>query len=215
MSLLHLSMCWVYFRKYIYLYFLSCLKFDMVNSLWPSDAIWRQRSGSTLAQVMVAAWQHQAITWTNFDLSSVESSAFHVRAISLEIPQLWITKISLKNDLPKIPFKSHRGQWVKSFPTKDLSILQSQYHGSRWPGDERSQGISSHSSFLVITEYSGFSTRNVNSWMDECNHGINDHETFVQSLLFFFVFFCFCVCMHIIVSGYFSNRCPFRRHWLT
>ena len=25
-----------------------------VNSLWPSDAIWRQRSGSTLAQVM--AW---------------------------------------------------------------------------------------------------------------------------------------------------------------
>ena len=26
-----------------------------VNSLWPSDAIWRQRSGSTLAQVM-ACW---------------------------------------------------------------------------------------------------------------------------------------------------------------
>ena len=24
-----------------------------INSLWPSDAIWRQRSGSTLAQVMV------------------------------------------------------------------------------------------------------------------------------------------------------------------
>ena len=25
---------------------------DHLNSLWPSDAIWRQRSGSTLAQVM-------------------------------------------------------------------------------------------------------------------------------------------------------------------
>ena len=41
----------------------SCTKFPMslsfekwlkwVNSLWPSDAIWRQRSGSTLAHVMV------------------------------------------------------------------------------------------------------------------------------------------------------------------
>ena len=27
-------------------------KFHCINSLWPSDAIWRQRSGSTLAQVM-------------------------------------------------------------------------------------------------------------------------------------------------------------------
>ena len=25
---------------------------SLINSLWPSDAIWRQRSGSTLAQVM-------------------------------------------------------------------------------------------------------------------------------------------------------------------
>ena len=30
----------------------------LINSLWPGDAIWRQRSGSTLAQVM--AWCHQA-----------------------------------------------------------------------------------------------------------------------------------------------------------
>ena len=25
---------------------------ELINSLWPSDAVWRQRSGSTLAQVM-------------------------------------------------------------------------------------------------------------------------------------------------------------------
>ena len=27
-----------------------------LNSLWPSDTIWRQRSGSTLAQVMACCW---------------------------------------------------------------------------------------------------------------------------------------------------------------
>ena len=42
------------------------------DSLWPSDAIWWHRSGSTLAQVI--AWRHQAITWTNVDLSSVRYS---------------------------------------------------------------------------------------------------------------------------------------------
>ena len=31
---------------------LSLCYFWTVNSLWPNDAIWRQRSGSTLAQVM-------------------------------------------------------------------------------------------------------------------------------------------------------------------
>ena len=59
------------------------------NSLWPSDAIWRQRSGSTLAQVM-------AITWTNVDWSSVKSSDIHIRAISQEMPQPSIIKICLK-----------------------------------------------------------------------------------------------------------------------
>ena len=50
---------------------------------------------STLVQVM--AWCcHQAITWTNADLSSVKSSGIHLRAISLEIPQPPFTKISLK-----------------------------------------------------------------------------------------------------------------------
>ena len=41
-------------------------------------------------------WRHQAITWTNVDWSSVESSDIHIRAISQEMPQLSITKIHLK-----------------------------------------------------------------------------------------------------------------------
>ena len=42
------------------------------------------------------AWWHQAITWTNVDLSSVRFSDNHLRAISQEIPQSSITEISLK-----------------------------------------------------------------------------------------------------------------------
>ena len=65
-------------------------------TFWPSDAIWRQRSGSTLAQVMAYFWRHQAITWTNADWSSVKSNDIHIRAISQEMPQPSIIKIYLK-----------------------------------------------------------------------------------------------------------------------
>ena len=44
----------------------------------------------------LVAWRHQAITWTNVDWSSVTYSDIHLRAISQEIPQPWIPKISLK-----------------------------------------------------------------------------------------------------------------------
>ena len=44
-------------------------------------------------------WRHQAITWTNIDLSSGRSSGIHLSAILQEIPQIPkppIAKISLK-----------------------------------------------------------------------------------------------------------------------
>ena len=44
----------------------------------------------------LVAWRHQAITWTNVDLSSVWSSGIHLRSISSEIPQPPFTKVSLK-----------------------------------------------------------------------------------------------------------------------
>ena len=43
------------------------------------------------------AWRHQAITWTNVDLSSVRSIDIQLMTISQEMPQPLITKISLKN----------------------------------------------------------------------------------------------------------------------
>ena len=54
---------------------------------------------------------------------------------------------------------------LKSFPMedKDLFILHSQYHGCWWPGDARSQDISSHDIHLVFPEYSSFCVRRVNS----------------------------------------------------
>ena len=42
------------------------------------------------------AWRHQAITWTNVDLSSVRSSYIHLMAISQEIQQSSMTKINMK-----------------------------------------------------------------------------------------------------------------------
>ena len=42
-----LNQCWIYL---IMPYGIT--RGQWINSLWPSDAIWRQRSGSTLAQVM-------------------------------------------------------------------------------------------------------------------------------------------------------------------
>ena len=41
-------------------------------------------------------WQHQAITWTNIDWSSVKSSDIHIRAISQEMNQPSITKFHLR-----------------------------------------------------------------------------------------------------------------------
>ena len=74
-----------------------CGRAQWVNSLWSSDAIWRQRSCSTLVQVMACCLTApKAITWTNVDWSSVKSSDIHIRAISQEMPQPSITKIYLK-----------------------------------------------------------------------------------------------------------------------
>ena len=52
--------------------------------------------GQHWLRLWLVAWRHQAITWTNVDLSSVKSSDIHRNTIALEISQPPITKISLK-----------------------------------------------------------------------------------------------------------------------
>ena len=52
--------------------------------------------GQQLIRWRLFAWRHQAITWSNVDLSAVRSIGIHLMANSLEIPQPAFTKISLK-----------------------------------------------------------------------------------------------------------------------
>ena len=53
-------------------------------------------AGEKTPQSCYNAWRHQAITWTNVDLTSQRSSDVHLRAILLEISQPSVTIISLK-----------------------------------------------------------------------------------------------------------------------
>ena len=52
--------------------------------------------GQHWLRLWLVAWRHQAITWTNVDLSSVRSSGIHLMAVSWEIPQPPFTEVSLK-----------------------------------------------------------------------------------------------------------------------
>ena len=58
---------------------------------------------------------HQAITWTNVDLSSIRSSDIHLRAILQKISQPPIIKISF--EITHIKFHSNLpgGQWVNTY----------------------------------------------------------------------------------------------------
>ena len=68
----------------------------MINSMWPSDPIWRHRSGSTLAQVIACCLtplSNYGITWTNHFKRPCD---IHLRAISPELTKPSINEISLK-----------------------------------------------------------------------------------------------------------------------
>ena len=76
-----------------------------------SDAIWRHKSGSTVAQAWLVAWWHQAISWTKVDLSSVRSCDIHLRAIECQTNILYD---EFEYYTFKIPTISPRGQWVNA-----------------------------------------------------------------------------------------------------
>ena len=88
------------------------LKPQYVNSLWPSDAIWWHRSGSTLAQVMaccLTAPSHylnqcwliiNEVQWHSY-LSNFTTNASTISHWNL-----------FEKCMSKISFKSFRGHWV-------------------------------------------------------------------------------------------------------
>ena len=74
-----------FFKFWLKLWILHCVlkawttfMWMYFNSLWPNDAIWRRRSGSTLAQVMaccLTALSHYMNTWW-FTISKVHWHSF-------------------------------------------------------------------------------------------------------------------------------------------
>ena len=67
----------------------------IVNSLGPSDAIWRWRSWSTLVQVMACCLTAPS-HYLNQCWLIISEAQWHIRAIAQEMPQPSITKIHLK-----------------------------------------------------------------------------------------------------------------------
>ena len=86
-----------------------------INSLWPSDAIWRHISGSTLIQVMACCLTAPSHYLNQCWVIISTDQWLYLRATSQEIPQPSVTKISFN----KISFKSPRGQWVNFDPRMD------------------------------------------------------------------------------------------------
>ena len=77
--------------KFKYLKFHSNFPGDseLINSLWPSDTIWRQRSGSTLAQVMACCptapshyLQEPMLTYHKYGPVTLIWGQFHKRYLS-------------------------------------------------------------------------------------------------------------------------------------
>ena len=87
-----------------------------INSLWPSDAVWRQRSGSTLAQVM-ACCRTAPNHYLNQCWLIINEVQRHSprRNFMRYVPNInrWN---ELENHLTKTLLKSPRGQWVNFIP---------------------------------------------------------------------------------------------------
>ena len=96
-------------RSYLY----DSLAIYANNSLWPSDAIWRQRSGSTLAQVtaccLTAPSHYLNQRWL---LIGEVLLHFYLIAISQRIPKL-LYCIEFENCIFNITTTSANGQWIK------------------------------------------------------------------------------------------------------
>ena len=105
---------------------LLCNIYIIFISLWPSDTIWWNRSGSTLAQIMACcswhqvftlpevtscAWRHQAINQTDVNYSSVVSCSIHMKTMPHEMLyiSLWC---EFQNYKFKITATSLRGKWI-------------------------------------------------------------------------------------------------------
>ena len=91
-------------------------------SLWPSDVIWRHRSGSTLAQVMAWRCQNQYLLVINGVLWHLKSQIYLTKSIQ-EALKISILKMSLKimlsKFLPHFPEVNESIHWLLAFTSHE------------------------------------------------------------------------------------------------
>ena len=87
----------------------------------------------------LVAWQHQAITWTNVDSSSVRSLSIHLRALSLDDVKIPINKTRLKitflkshSDLPGANELTIQDKWFLVFSGKAFQLLVLSVEKYKW-----------------------------------------------------------------------------------
>ena len=73
---------------------------NMFNPLWSGGAMFRHKSGSTLAKVMACCLQTLNTIWTNVHLPLVNCSDIHLRVISQEISHLKMIYVRLSFNSP-------------------------------------------------------------------------------------------------------------------
>ena len=96
------------YRKHLWVY----IWWSYLNSLWPSDTIQWHLSQHWIRQ-WLGATRHQAITWTNVDLSTKVFCDTHLRTI----PQELLTDLFCNvfgDYIFNIATTSPRCQWVKT-----------------------------------------------------------------------------------------------------
>ena len=83
----------------------------LIHSLWPSDVTpyGDIGLGEHWLRWWLAAWRHQAITWTNVDLSSLGICGTQMRFILIHQFVKWVWRIPCE-----ITSTSPRDQWVNS-----------------------------------------------------------------------------------------------------
>ena len=83
-----------------------------INSLWPSDTIWWQISGSTLAQVMACCLMAPS-HYLNQCWLIISEVQWHSHWGNFTRDASTINHYPFENYIYKISFKFPRGQWVK------------------------------------------------------------------------------------------------------
>ena len=99
--------------------YMGYCSWELLNSLWPSDAIWRHRSGSTLAQVMACCLTAPSHYLNQYWLkTSVWPCGIQLRMIFTRTAQDIYPWYQFENYWFKTSTTSFRDQWISDRKTK-------------------------------------------------------------------------------------------------